>query len=75
MSNIECNFESLLKIKIERCSTMLPQEADGGRQLLAEAVDLLKRADETEAGPGRCRHAVMAVQGLTAVVATADADP
>jgi len=56
-------------------STVLPQEADGGRQLLAEAVDLLKRADETEAGPGRRRHAVMAVQGLTAVVATADADP
>ena len=54
---------------------MLPQEADGGRQLLAEAVDLLKRADETEAGPGRRRHAVMAVQRLTAVVATADADP
>tara|TARA_B100002051_G_scaffold9123_1_gene7779 strand:- start:1 stop:165 length:165 start_codon:yes stop_codon:yes gene_type:complete len=54
---------------------MLPQEADGGRQLLAEAVDLLKRADETETGPGRRRHVVVPMQGLTAVVATADADP
>ena len=54
---------------------MLPQEADGGRQLLAEPIDFIKSADETEAGPCRRRHAVIAVQGLTAVVATADADP
>ena len=54
---------------------MLSQKADGGRQLLAEPINFFKGADETEAGPGRRRHAVMAVKGLTAVVATADADP
>ena len=54
---------------------MLPQEVDGGGQLVTEAIDFFKGADETEAGPGRRRHAVMAVQGLTAMVATADADP
>ena len=38
-------------------------------------VDFLERAGEAEAGTGGSRHAVVAVQRLTAVMTTADADP
>jgi len=56
-------------------SAVLPQKRNRGCKLLAEAVDFLERAGEAEAGTGGSRHAVVAVQRLTAVMTTADADP
>ena len=55
-------------------SAVLPQEPDRALKLLAKAVDLGFGGGEAEAGSGGAREAVMAVQGLGAVVAAADAD-
>jgi hypothetical protein len=54
-------------------SAVLLQEADCAFQLLGEAVDLFGGGDEAEAGLGGAGQLVMAVQGLGAVVAAADA--
>ena len=45
---------------------MLTQEGDGALQLLGEAIDLLGGGGEAEAGAGRAREAVVAVQRPTA---------
>ena len=53
---------------------MLPQKLDRALQLFGEAVNFVGGGGETQAGPGCTRQPVMAMQGLGAVVAAADAD-
>ena len=57
-----------------RASGVFAQESDRTLQLLGEAVDLLRGGGEAQAGAGRAGQSVMAVRGLGAVVAAADAN-